>query len=295
DALNNDFSLNKAADKLHCHGFSFGGDDLRFNRITYRHSRIFLRSTKNILIFYTPPPGVPNTLYPSCPGLEQRDSTAYQTFRTFLISPTRHLDLVIPSPTERSNQIPSPYHDISSTKFNEYLVLLPLRVSISSQFQDKTSINPKLISSLDGQTGGSEEIESEKEVQYLAAIAVEQTQTLRLTEKESDLDDFNVSIRSYILLTARQATVKDRAERENFLEELQRRVVQVSIIQSERVQICVAGVLNIMESYSREWQGRWAGSEDESTLLRRILLDNSQLNSLPSGTVHGFPRSSTLS
>lgn len=72
--------------------------------------------------------------------------------------------------------------------------------------------------------GWEEEVGSEEEVEFLAAVAVEEIAGLGL--EEMDMDELDLSIRSHILIAAMQAAVKDGQERECFLGELERRMVQ---------------------------------------------------------------------
>ncbi|KAF7713170.1 Uncharacterized protein PECH_001715 [Penicillium ucsense] len=123
--------------------------------------------------------------------------------------------------------------------------------------------------------GWKEEIGSEEEVQFLAAVACQET--AGLSDKESALGEFDLSVRSHILLAIMQATVKDQAARAEFLDDLEERMVRASIIESERVKLWMSEVSKIMESYTHEWQGKWPGSGKGESTLRRILVENPQL------------------
>jgi hypothetical protein len=68
-------------------------------------------------------------------------------------------------------------------------------------------------------------------VEFLATIAVEET--VRLGLEGIEIDKLDLLIRSYILLAVIQAAVKDRQERECFLGELERRMVQKGRIGKE--------------------------------------------------------------
>ncbi|KAL4898447.1 hypothetical protein BDV59DRAFT_4407 [Aspergillus ambiguus] len=123
--------------------------------------------------------------------------------------------------------------------------------------------------------GWVEEVGSEEEVEFLAAVAVEETVGLGLEGIE--LDELDLSIRSHILLAVLQAAVKDRPERERFLGKLERRMVQKGRIGQERAGRWAREALGIMEPYVRGWQGVWPGAEERGEMLRRILVENAQL------------------
>lgn len=123
--------------------------------------------------------------------------------------------------------------------------------------------------------GWEGEVGSEEEVEFLAAVAVEETLGLGL--QGIDMNELDLSIRSHILLAVMHATVKDRQERERFLGELKRRMVQEELIDRERAGAWVREALEIMEPYVREWQGVWPGVEERGKMLRRILVENGQL------------------
>ena len=123
--------------------------------------------------------------------------------------------------------------------------------------------------------GWEEEVGSEEEVEYLAAVAVEET--VGLGREGIEMDELDLSIRSHILLAVMQAAVKDWQERERFLDELEVRMVQKGRIGKERAGRWVRGALRIMEPYVRVWQGVWPGAEERGEMLRLILVENAQL------------------
>lgn len=126
--------------------------------------------------------------------------------------------------------------------------------------------------------GWVEEVGSEEEVEFLAAVAVEETVGLGLEGIELDeLDELDLSIRSHILLAVMQAAVKDGQGRKLFLGELERRIVQTGRIGKERAGRWVREALGIMEPYVNVWQGVWPGAEEMGEMLRRILVENAQL------------------
>ncbi|CAG7946367.1 unnamed protein product [Penicillium nalgiovense] len=123
--------------------------------------------------------------------------------------------------------------------------------------------------------GWEEELGSEEEVEFLAAVAVEETVGLGL--EGMGMDELDLSIRSHILLAVMHAAVKDRQERECFLGELERRMVQKGRIDEERAGRWAKEALGIIEPYVRIWQGVWPGAEERGEMLRRILVENAQL------------------
>ncbi|KAJ9293518.1 hypothetical protein DTO271G3_7783 [Paecilomyces variotii] len=127
--------------------------------------------------------------------------------------------------------------------------------------------------------GWVEELGSEEEVEFLAAVAVEETVGLGLGLglEGIEMDELDLSIRSHILLAVMQAAVKDGQERESFLEELERRMVQKGRIGPERVGSWVREALGIMEPYVHGWQRALPGAEERGEMLRRILVENAQL------------------
>jgi hypothetical protein len=123
------------------------------------------------------------------------------------------------------------------------------------------------------QRGWQEEIGSEEEVDFLAAVAMEETAGLGAGAIK--VDELDCSIRSHILLAVMQAAlVENMQEREHFLGELERRMVQKGRIGEERAGRWVREALEIMVPYVRVWQGKWPGAEKRGEMLRRILVEN---------------------
>ncbi|GAD99157.1 hypothetical protein ANI_1_470124 [Paecilomyces variotii No. 5] len=123
--------------------------------------------------------------------------------------------------------------------------------------------------------GWEEEVGSEEEVEFLAAVAVEETVGLGL--EGIKMDELDLSIRSHILLAIMQAAVKDGQERERFLGDLERRMVQKGRIGKSSAGRWAREALGIVEPYVRIWQGVWPGAEERGEMLRRILVENAQL------------------
>ena len=123
------------------------------------------------------------------------------------------------------------------------------------------------------QRGWQEEIGSEEEVEFLAAVAMEETAGLGAGAIK--LDDLDCSIRSHILLAVMQATlVENMQEREHFLRELEKRMAQKGRIGEERAGTWVREALGVMMPYISVWQGEWPDTEERGEMLRRILVEN---------------------
>ena len=121
--------------------------------------------------------------------------------------------------------------------------------------------------------GWQEEIGSEEEVEFLAAVAMEETAGLGAGAIK--MDGLDCSIRSHILLAVMQAAlVKNMQEREHFLKELERRMVQKGRIGKERAGRWIREALGIMVPYVRVWQGEWPNTEERGEMLRRIWVEN---------------------
>ncbi|KAF1935461.1 hypothetical protein EJ02DRAFT_460354 [Clathrospora elynae] len=121
--------------------------------------------------------------------------------------------------------------------------------------------------------GWQEEIGSEEEVEFLAAVAMEETAGLGAGAIK--MDELDCSIRSHILLAVMQAAlVKNMQEREHFLKELERRMVQKGRISEERAGRWIREALGIMVPYVRVWQGEWPNTEERGEMLRRISVEN---------------------
>lgn len=123
--------------------------------------------------------------------------------------------------------------------------------------------------------GWEGEIGTEEEVEFLAAFVVAETVGLGLQGVE--IDELDLSIRSHILLAVMQAAVKVNQEREHFLEELEKGMVQKGRIGEERVGEWTREALGIIEPYVRVWQGVWPSIKERGGMLQRILVENAQL------------------
>ena len=129
--------------------------------------------------------------------------------------------------------------------------------------------------------GWQEEIGGEEEVQFLAAVAAEET--AGLLEEGTEIGKFDLSVRSHILLAVMHAAVKDESEKAQFLEELEKRMVQAGTAKPETVGRWIQEALNVMEPYAHDWQDARhssAGSDsvrDRKMIFRQILVENPQL------------------
>ncbi|KAL2849002.1 hypothetical protein BJX68DRAFT_98185 [Aspergillus pseudodeflectus] len=117
----------------------------------------------------------------------------------------------------------------------------------------------------DGEVGGEEEVE------FLAALAVEETAGVEM----SNLD---LAVRSHVLLGVMRAAVEQGPERESFLEQLEKGMVAKGRIKADRVGQWLREALGVVEPYVKVWRGVWPDAEEESReILRRILVENGQL------------------
>ncbi|KAK0673411.1 hypothetical protein QBC41DRAFT_241340 [Cercophora samala] len=117
----------------------------------------------------------------------------------------------------------------------------------------------------DGEVGGEEEVE------FLAAVAVEETAGL---EAAGGLD---FAVRSHVILGVMRAAVVDEGEREVLLKEMERRMVETGRIGEDRAGKWLAEVLLVVEPYVKVWEGVWPGAEARGQVLRQILVENGQL------------------
>ncbi|GFG22149.1 hypothetical protein IFM5058_11179, partial [Aspergillus udagawae] len=117
----------------------------------------------------------------------------------------------------------------------------------------------------EGEVGGEEEVE------FLAAVAVEETVGVELGE-------LDFAVRSHVLLGVVQAAVKEGQESEDFLKELERGMVRSGRIGEGRAKVWLREALGVVEPYVRIWEGVWPDAEEErGKVLRRILVEYGQL------------------
>lgn len=118
--------------------------------------------------------------------------------------------------------------------------------------------------------GWEGELGGEEEVEFLAAVAVEETVGV-------ELDKLDLAVRSHILLGVMRAAVKTGLEREDLLQELETGLIQSGRIKEERAGLWLREALGVIEPYIRIWEGVWPDTEERGEMLRRILVDNGQL------------------
>lgn len=120
------------------------------------------------------------------------------------------------------------------------------------------------------QRGWDPEAGSEEEIEFLAAVAVRETESV-------DVGGLDLAIRSHMLLGVMRAAF-ETAEREKHMEDLKRSISGAGRIDDEgRAAQWIQQALMVMEPYARKW-GAWpAAAEDQSELLRLILTENGQL------------------
>ncbi|KAL4861055.1 hypothetical protein BDV12DRAFT_77019 [Aspergillus spectabilis] len=118
--------------------------------------------------------------------------------------------------------------------------------------------------------GWEGELGSEEEIEFLAAVAVEETVGV-------ELDKLDLAVRSHILLGVMRAAVKTGLEREDLLQELETGMVQSGRIREERAGLWLREALGVMEPYVRIWEGVWPDAEKRGKMLQQILVENGQL------------------
>ncbi|OBT95577.1 hypothetical protein VE01_05876 [Pseudogymnoascus verrucosus] len=118
--------------------------------------------------------------------------------------------------------------------------------------------------------GWEGEVGSEEEVEFLAAVAVEETVGVEVGE-------LDFAVRSHVFLGVMRGAVEGVQEREVFLEELKRGMVAKGRIAEERAGRWLREALAVVEPYVRTWEGAWPGAEEREKVLQRILVENGQL------------------
>ncbi|KAB8212524.1 hypothetical protein BDV34DRAFT_218897 [Aspergillus parasiticus] len=119
--------------------------------------------------------------------------------------------------------------------------------------------------------GWEAELGSEEEVEFLAAVAVEETVGVEVGE-------LDFAVRSHVLLGVMRAAVEGGREREALLEELEKGMVEKGRIGEGRAGRWLREALGVMEPYVKMWEGAWPSAEEErGEVLRRILVENGQL------------------
>ncbi|PLB52364.1 hypothetical protein P170DRAFT_352846 [Aspergillus steynii IBT 23096] len=118
--------------------------------------------------------------------------------------------------------------------------------------------------------GWDGELGSEEEIEFLAAVAVEETVGVE------HLDKLDFAVRSHILLGVMRAAVKTGREREDLLQELEMGMVQSGRIK-ERARLWLREALGVVKPYVRLWEGVWPDAKERRKMLQQILVENGQL------------------
>ncbi len=120
--------------------------------------------------------------------------------------------------------------------------------------------------------GWEPEVGSEEEIDFLAAVAVKET------EDVFDVSNLDYAMRSHMLLGVMRAAFES-AEREKHMKDLKRAIVEAGRIDDEsKAEQWIQQALMVMESYVQKWHAQWpAAVEDRSELLRHIFMENGQL------------------
>ncbi|RDW81616.1 uncharacterized protein DSM5745_05173 [Aspergillus mulundensis] len=120
--------------------------------------------------------------------------------------------------------------------------------------------------------GWEGEVGSEEEVEFLAAVAVEETVGV-----VAEVGELDLAVRSHVLLGAMRAAVETGREREAFLEELERGMAKTGRIGEDRVGRWLREALRVVEPYVSGWEGVWPDAAERKKVLRQILGENGQL------------------
>ncbi|KAF7522268.1 hypothetical protein PCG10_007569 [Penicillium crustosum] len=121
--------------------------------------------------------------------------------------------------------------------------------------------------------GWEAEVGSEEEVEFLSAVAVEETVGVK-----ADVGELDFIVRSHMLLGVMRAAVERGRERDGFLDELARGMTGIGKIEEGRIRRWLREVLGVVEPYVKTWEGVWPTIEVERReVLRRILVENGQL------------------
>lgn len=116
--------------------------------------------------------------------------------------------------------------------------------------------------------GWEPEVGSEEEIEFLAAVAVKETEGI-------DVSNLDYAMRSHMLLGVMRAAFE--TEREKHVEDLKRRIVEAGRIDESKAEQWIQQVLMVMEPYVPQWHVWPATAEGRSELLRRILVENGHL------------------
>jgi hypothetical protein len=116
--------------------------------------------------------------------------------------------------------------------------------------------------------GWDPEVGSEEEIEFLAAVAVKETEGI-------DVSNLDYAMRSHMLLGVMRATFE--TEREKHMEDLKRWIVKAGRIDESKAEQWIQEVRMVMEPYVQKWDVWPTAVEDRSGLLQHILMENGQL------------------
>ena len=116
--------------------------------------------------------------------------------------------------------------------------------------------------------GWEPEVGSEEEIQFLAAVAVKETEGIEV----SNLD---YSIRSHMILAVMRSAFE--TEREKHVEDLKRWIVEAGSYDENKVEQWIQKARMVIEPYVQKLEVWPTAVDDRSGLLRRILMENGQL------------------
>ena len=116
--------------------------------------------------------------------------------------------------------------------------------------------------------GWEPEVGSEEEIEFLAAVAVKETES-------TEVSNLDYAMRSHMLLGVMRAAFE--TEREKHMEDLKRWIIEAGRIDESKAEQWIQEVLMVMGPYVQKWDVWPAAVEERSGLLRHILIENGQL------------------
>ncbi|KAL8367254.1 hypothetical protein RB599_010304 [Gaeumannomyces hyphopodioides] len=119
--------------------------------------------------------------------------------------------------------------------------------------------------------GWEPELGSEEEMEFMAAVAVEETKGL------GETGELDCTIQSHMLLGVFRVAYHEAEEKERRVEELRRLIVEAGRLDGERAEPWIRQALLVMEPYVRKAGGCPAAEEERRDLFRQVLVENGQL------------------
>ncbi|PGH17665.1 hypothetical protein AJ79_01027 [Helicocarpus griseus UAMH5409] len=118
--------------------------------------------------------------------------------------------------------------------------------------------------------GWEPELGSQEEIEFLTAVAVKETEAI-------DVSNLDYTMRSHMLLGVMRAAFE--TERGKHMQDLKWRITEAGRIDESRAEQWIQEVLMVMKPYVQKLDDDvWpAAAEDQSELLRHILMENGQL------------------